>query len=114
MRRIFISLILFLFLSIGSSAVATVIDRGTCGRNGDNVTWSFTDDGKLTIEGTGEMGIYIDYPWGSYQGEIKTVDIKLGVTNIGVGAFYDCSSLTSVIIPNSVISIGDDSFQGCI
>lgn len=111
MKRIFSALILF--LSIGSSVVATVKDSGTFGRNGDNVTWSFTDDGKLTIEGTGEMGIYIDYPWGSYQGEIKTVDIKLGVTNIGVGAFYDCSSLTSVIIPNSVISIGDGSFKGC-
>jgi hypothetical protein len=35
------------------------------------------------------------------------------VTSIGNGAFYDCSSLTSVTIPDSVTSIGRSAFSGC-
>ena len=39
---------------------------------------------------------------------------KYSVTSIGKSAFYICSSLTSVTIPNSVTSIGELAFYGCI
>jgi hypothetical protein len=35
------------------------------------------------------------------------------VTSIGYRAFFDCRSLTSVAIPNSVTSIGSHAFYGC-
>ncbi len=35
------------------------------------------------------------------------------VTSIGYYAFYDCTSLTNIDIPNSVTSIGEFAFNGC-
>ena len=92
---------------------------GTCGAEGDNLTWSFdSSTGKLTISGTGDMADY-DYssnilaPWYSYRNLIKTVEIANGVTSIGDDAFYYCRNLTSIEIPSSVTSIGSRAFSGC-
>ncbi|MBP3693678.1 MAG: leucine-rich repeat protein [Thermoguttaceae bacterium] len=48
-----------------------------------------------------------------YTGSSKTLAIPDGVTSIGNGAFYECSSLTSVTIPKSVTSIGNYAFSSC-
>ena len=90
---------------------------GTCGADGDNLTWSFdSSTGKLTISGTGEMKEYnsiSSVPWDSYRNSIKTIEIAEGVTSIGDYAFYGCRSLTSIEIPSSVTSIGDRAFAQC-
>ena len=36
------------------------------------------------------------------------------VTTIGDGAFHNCQSLTSIVIPKGVTTIGDKAFRGCI
>lgn len=48
----------------------------------------------------------------SYK-DLTTIDIKSGTTEIGPGAFRECSSLTSVTIPDTVTSIWKNAFQGC-
>ena len=89
-----------------------IYDSGSCG---ENVTWTLTADGTLTISGTGTMTDYANSgsPWYSCRGAIKSVVIQQGVTSIGNWAFWDCSGLTSVTIPDGVTSIGGDAFSGC-
>ena len=43
--------------------------------------------------------------------ELKRLDIPEGVKRIGSNAFSDCNSLTEVIIPNSVDTIGEYAFR---
>ncbi len=106
--------LLLLILTLFSFSAIHADDNGSCG---DNLTWKFTSsDGTLTISGTGNTTNFFDHryvPWGSLRNEIKKVVIKDGVTNIGKYAFYECTNLTSVEMPNSVTSIGRYAFYGC-
>ena len=45
--------------------------------------------------------------------QVSYEDKVYSVTSIGEHAFYGCSSLTKVEIPNSVTSIGEDAFAWC-
>ncbi len=85
---------------------------GTCG---ENLNWKLTDDGTLTISGTGDMTDYaFDIaPWYKYVRDITNVTIKDGVTYIGDYAFCYCSNLTDIVIPTSVRSIGCGVFEYC-
>ena len=114
---------LFFALVASVTMARAEIISGTCGAQGDNLTWEFnTETGVLTISGTGEMADYTDYnytdntvsnPWSSYRSSITSVVIMDGVTSIGEAAFYHCSSLTSVTIPYSVTYIRMNVFAGC-
>ena len=107
MKQLYLLLIILL-VSLSAYAEKT----GTCGAN---LKWKLTDEGVLTITGTGEMQNWEDRharPW-SPNSNIKQVIIGDGVTTIGDYAFALCSSLTSVTIPNSVTTIGNDAFSWC-
>ncbi len=99
-----------------------VIASGECSYY-SHLTWVLTENGTLTISGSGMMKNYTseerdgEYrttaPWGTYWEQIITVVMETGVKDIGTAAFQGCSSLTSVTIPEGVTSIGSGAFRGC-
>lgn len=44
---------------------------------------------------------------------LQSIVIPDSVTEIGIRAFYGCTSLKSIVIPNSVTKIGDWAFKDC-
>ena len=87
---------------------------GNCGAQGDNVTYTLdTETGLLTISGTGAMVDYRDdAPWFNYsvEGIITKIDIEYGVTSI---SGFMRTSVTDVVVPNSVTKIAEHCFYEC-
>ena len=103
-----------LAMGIVEANAASVIDSGTCG---SNLTWKLTDDGTLTISGTGSMYSYSfsNQPFWeeNYDDDIKRVIIEPGATSLGAYAFYSLSKVESVEIPDTVTKIGNNCFSLC-
>ena len=100
-------------VNVGYNLPSTVIDKGECG---DKVYWTLYSDGKLYISGEGDIEDYnvaynYNSPW-YLKLNINTVNISNGITRIGDCAF-DGLGITSITIPDSVTSIGNDAFGDC-
>lgn len=90
---------------------------------GENLYWELSEDGVMTISGTGKMwdfyndAEYYDYhecPWREQREEIKSVVFEEGITYIGAGAFEICKNLTKVTFCDTLTYIGAFSFLGCV
>ena len=117
-KRIFSFVLAVLMIAslLPATALAVdIVDSGTCGAKGSNLTWTLDSEGVLTISGSGDMHGYgsSDAPWYGSRSRVKSAVIAEGVTSIGESAFENCRSLTSVTIPNSVTSIGWSAFFYC-
>ena len=78
----------------------------TCGYAFYSEGLEHTDNGNtVTITGPGTCSDTTIY--------IPAVIKDKPVTEIGNNAFYECTSLTEIDIPDSVTSIGEEAFLGC-
>ena len=79
-------------------------------------SYSGTIDIPSTVDYENETYTVIGIGYKAFYGcsRLTSVTIPNSVTEIGDNAFYDCSRLTSVTIPNSVTEIGDNAFYDCL
>ena len=105
---------LYYTITSSSSHTVSVVPPYSTGWSSSNTpTGSLTIPSTVTYGGTAysvtAIGDYAFY----YCSGLTSVTIPNSVTSIGDYAFYYCSGLTSVTIPNSVTSIGDRAFEYC-
>ena len=95
---------------------------GCTGLTSVTIPNSVTSIGSFAFEGTPWYNnqpdgvVYIGkvaYKFKGKMGSGTVINIKEGTVSISDWAFYGCTGLTSVTIPNSVTSIGESAFEGC-
>ena len=95
------------------------IQSGNCG---DNVAYVLSENGLLTIFGTGAMWSYdwnrktgtANTPWWDIRAKISHVVIQSGVTSVAKYAFCNCINLNAVEMPDSITKIEVGAFDNCI
>ena len=75
---------------------------------GNTLFYNITSDNTVEVWGLNSVSGAVVIP-----SSVTNNGTTYSVTSIGDEAFYLCSGLTSVTIPNSVTSIGDYAFEGC-
>ena len=79
-------------------------------RFGDYFGWNVPETLKtVVINGGDKIGEYAFYICSG----LTSITIPDGVTSIGGQAFCGCTGLTSITIPDGVTSIGREAFSGC-
>lgn len=105
------ALLAVLLLCVLLPAAAHADETGVSG----DVSWSFSGS-TLAITGKGAMANYTDEelpPWSSYADSITRIRVESGVTRIGDIAFYNCTNVTGVTLPDTLERIGDYAFKNC-
>lgn len=91
-----------------------IIASGKCG---ENVKYTLSKSGILTLKGKGETYSYHSkkkVPWDKYSDLITMVKVEKGITGLGNQLFKECGTIQQVILPEKLKNIGDRTFYGAI
>ena len=141
-RILSLFIVLALSLSMWPMSALAVSKGALSGSCGENLTWTISEDGTMTITGFGEMydsawpaeelytwetcanyakalviteGVTTigDYAFSTYFSNLTSVSLPSTIKEIGYSAFSDCTKLAGIEIPEGVTAIGDGAFFNC-
>lgn len=81
-----------------------------------NMSWEYTDDGTLTVRGTGCIELNFSDSNNQYScvSGFKKLVVEEGITEIVTSNMpNNCQSLERVVLPNTLTLIGRNMFDGC-
>ena len=110
-RRLWVIGILAAVLAVLCCAAAAADSSGTLP---GNISWTLTDEGVLTVSGTGPIPDYQTESSPFYENDdIKSIILEDGITRIGNYVFECLYWLENIKIPASVTEIGRGAFNAC-
>ena len=110
-----LAIILTFIMIVSTIPMAFATDAPVAnGTAGEGVTWELTDDGVLTISGTGAMNTdWYSPPWKEYNESITEVVVEEGITKISDSAFCYAENLVTVSISSTVTYVTGYTFDSC-
>lgn len=101
----------------------TAVKSGSCGKTeSDSVIWNLSDDGTLTISGTGEMADYDDptstdeaavkSPWADQRDSVTKVVVEDSITRIGKYCFARLANAATFDMSKNT-TLTEIAYRGC-
>lgn len=93
--------------------LSNIVASGKCS---NYTNWELNSEGTLTISGDGAMSDYRssdERPWCNYKTEIVRVEVREGVTQLGMLVFAGFSNLEEIYLADTVKTIKQGAFSGC-
>ena len=86
-----------------------------CGKCGENMYWKLKADGSLELTGTGAMyDSSVRYnSWEVYASRVEKVTVVEGITKLADEVFEKHGNLTDVSLPSTLTEIPTRAFYGC-
>ena len=116
-----LSVFAVLLMALALPQSVRAYDFSAVAPTGQTLYYHLWEDGTVYVDFPNDSAYYYSEVWDGYTKPTGDLTIPQTVTNNGVtydvtaignGAFYNCSWLTSVTIPNSVTIIGEWAFRG--
>lgn len=109
-RILIVGILLFSLVWVAGKREGKAEPWSLGGECGPDLNWSMTEEGELTITGTGKM---TDAPWRIDAEEVTKLNLGEGITSICARAFENYTKITEVTLPHTLVQIGKSAFGDC-
>jgi len=101
----------FIYLPSETVSAQTLLRGKNCD-SAKEVTWLYSDDGTLTVHGSGEIPSFDAAPWSAVQDEVIKVVITDSITELGSAVFTGCKNLATIVFEGDAPTMDSETLSG--